>query len=108
MEQASKEVRKRCINILLEANKQNKFGFRYSQLFLKIKIKINDELSWILKHIYISGLDKATNDVCFICVNHIRIQAMKRLNSLDFIPCISNGKWLSIEKITNTLLVLIQ
>ena len=33
MEQASKEVRKRCINILLEANKQNKFGFRYSQLF---------------------------------------------------------------------------
>lgn len=92
MEHACKEVRRRCKTILLEACKLNKFGFRYSQPYLFSENVVNDELGWILKHVYISGLDKASNNACFICVSHIRIQALNRLNSLDFIPCITNGK----------------
>ena len=108
MEMACKEVRKRCRTTLLEACKHNKFGFRYSQTYLFSDKVVNDELSWLLKHVYISGLDKAANNACFICINHIRIQAFKRLSSVDFIPCMSNGKWMSIEDVTNTLLVTIQ
>ena len=108
MEQACKEVRVRCRTILFEACKQNKYGFRYSQPYLFSERVVNDELSWILKHVYISGLDKASNNACFICVSHIRMQALNRLNSPDFIPCINNGTWLSIEEVTNPLLVTIQ
>lgn len=108
MEQACMEVRERCRIILLEAYKQNKFGFRYSQPYLFSEKVVNDELSWFLKHVYISGLDKATNNACFICVNHIRIQALKRLNSPDFLPCMNQGNWLSIEEVTNTLLDIMQ
>ena len=108
MEHACKEVRRRCRIILLEASKLNKFGFRYSQPYLFSENVVNDELSWILKHVYISGLDKASNNACFICVSHIRIQALNRLNSLDFIPCLDNDKWLSIEEVTNPLLVTMQ
>ena len=52
---------------------------------------------------YISGLDKASNNACFICINHIRKQALERLSSQDFLPCMSNGRWQSFEEITTNL-----
>ena len=36
------------------------------------------------------------------------MQALNRLNSPDFIPCMSQGKWLSIEGVTNTLIMTMQ
>ena len=102
MEIACKEVRTRCKLILLEASKLNKFGFRYSQPFLFDDKVVNNELNWLLEHVYISGLDKASN-ACFICVDHIRRQALERLSSPDFLPCHNNGQWLSIEEITDNI-----
>ena len=103
MEIASKEVRTRCRLILLEASKLNKFGFRYSQPFLFDDKVVNNELNWLLGHLYISGLDKASNNACFICVEHIRKQALERLNSPDFLPCSINGHWSSIEEVTGNI-----
>ena len=103
MDAATKEVRHKCRNLLLEAYKQNKFGFRYSQTYLFADKAVNDELEWLLNHVYISGLDKASNNACFICVDHIRKQAFQRLNSPDFLPCLENGKWLSIDEVTSNL-----
>ena len=101
MNMAGKEVRTRCRVIVLEASRINKFGFRYSQPFLFDDKVVNNELEWLLGHVYISGLDKASNNACFICVDHIRRQALERLNSPDFLPCLNNGQWLSIEEVTN-------
>ena len=103
MEMAGKEVRTRCRLMLLEASKLNKFGFRYSQPFLFDDKVVNNELNWLLEHLYISGLDKASNNACFICVEHIRKQALERLNSPDFLPCFNNGQWSSIEEVTSNL-----
>jgi hypothetical protein len=103
MEIATKEVRNGCRKILLEAYKINKFGFRYSQTYLFEDKHVNDELEWLLNHVYISGLDKASNNACFICIDHIRKQAYQRLNSLDFLPCLDNDKWLSISDITSNI-----
>ena len=103
MEMACKEVRTRCRLILLEASKLNKFGFRYSQPFLFDDKVVLNELEWLLSHVYISGLDKASNNACFICVDHIRKQALERLSSPDFLPCINHDKWSSIEEIIDNI-----
>ena len=100
MELAGKEVRTRCRLRLLEASKQNRFGFKYSQSFLFDDKTVNNELNWLIEHVYISGLDKASNNACFICVDHIRKQALERLNSPDFLPCFNNGRWSSVEEVT--------
>ena len=42
---------------------------------------------------YCSGLDKADNNACFICIKHIRLQALERLMSPDFEACKSNETW---------------
>ena len=103
MDMATKEVRHRSKTILLEAYKSNKFGFRYSQPFLFTVNAVNNEINWLLKHVYISGLDKASNNACFICISHIREQALERLSSRDFLPCMTNGRWQSLGEITNIL-----
>jgi hypothetical protein len=104
MEMAEMEVRSKCRRILLEASKLNKFGFRYSQSFLFNDNIVNNELNWLLEHIYISKLDKASNNVCFIYMDHIRRQTLEILNSLDFLPCVNNDQWSwSIEEITNNI-----
>ena len=108
MELACKEVRTRCRMILLEASKLNKFGFRYSQTFLFDDKTVINELNWLIEHVYISGLDKASNNACFICVDHIRKQALERLNSPDFLPCMNNGQWSSIEEVTTVITKAIQ
>lgn len=80
-----KEVRPRCRLILLETSKLNKFGFGYSQPFLFDDKVVNNELDWLLSHIYILGLDKASNSACFICVDHTRKQTLERLNNPNFL-----------------------
>lgn len=44
------------------------------------------ELSFLTEHFYFAGLDKASNNVCIICIHHIRLQALHRLQGPDFIP----------------------
>ena len=52
-----------------------------------------NEINWILSHLYCSGLDKAANNACFVCIQHIRLQALERLMGQDFLPCMTNSVW---------------
>lgn len=47
-----------------------------------------DEISWLQKHLYIAGLDKAANTPCFICLTLIWSQALVRLSSIEFLYCL--------------------
>jgi hypothetical protein len=78
---------------LKDALHRNKSGFRFSGKFLFDIPSIKNETTWILQHLYCSGLDKAANNACFICIKHIRLQALERLSGVDFAPCITNLIW---------------
>lgn len=80
-----------CCNRLSHASRSNKFGYKSSGPALFSIPAVADELQWLLSHVYISGLDKASNNPCFMCIRHIRLQALCRLSSEDFTPCISDG-----------------
>jgi hypothetical protein len=54
---------------------------------------VKNEMQWIFQHLYCSGLDKASNNACFICIRHIRLMAFERLSGNDFIPCKRNDIW---------------
>ena len=101
MDEAFKVVRAKTKDKLISAMRENLFGFGYSKPYLFSEKAVESELSWLLKHIYISGLDKATSNACFICISHIRDQALLRLNSPDFEPCKHNATWESIENVTH-------
>ena len=96
-------VRTRCKEILMSVAKGNLYGFRYSKPYLFSDKSVESELTWILKHVFISGLDKAANNACFICISHIRYQALARLNGPDFEPCCNDGNWESIESISSKI-----
>ena len=96
-------VRTRSKEILMSAAKGNLYGFRYSKPCLFSDKTMENELTWLLKHVFISGLDKAANNACFICISHIRYQAFARLNGPDFKPCSNDGNWDSIEHISSNI-----
>lgn len=87
-------VRNRAWNILKEKASINVGGFKYSQASFKKVHSAIDELKWIQKFLFIAGLDKASSNASFICINHIRAQALLRLQGKDFSPCLHNGKWI--------------
>ena len=91
MEVASKMVHASSRDKMTSAMKDNLFGFMDSKSYLFSEKAVENELSWLLKHFFISGIDKATSNVCFICISHIRNQTLLRLNSLDFEPCRLDG-----------------
>lgn len=91
--EASEWLRSQCLLQLKVASKTNKFGFKFSGKDLFQIPAVRDEVSWITKHLYCAGLDKATNNVCFICIKHIRLLALERLSSQDFTPCRDQSGW---------------
>lgn len=58
------------------------------------------------KNFYISGIDKASNNIAIICIRHIRIMALDRLQGEDFAPKSRTMAEVlfSIEKDLDTLL----
>jgi hypothetical protein len=68
------------LSTLKAAARTNKHGFRFSAQFLFDISAVKNETQWILQHLYCSGLDKASNNACFICIRHIRLMAFERLN----------------------------
>jgi hypothetical protein len=82
-----------CLHALKTANRSNKFGFRQSGQFLFDQIPVLNEIDWLSKHLYCAGLDKASNNACFICIKHIRLQALERLMGKDFAPCKTQDIW---------------
>jgi hypothetical protein len=59
--------------------------FRFSGSYLFDILAVKNETQWLLQHLYCSGLDKAANNACFICIKHIRLMALERLIGADFL-----------------------
>jgi hypothetical protein len=96
-----------CLNILKNASKTNKFGFRFSGQFLFDINAVKNETQWLLQKLYCSGLDKASNNACFICIKHIRLMALEQLMGPDFTSCKSGQIWLLptavLDQVSNDL-----
>lgn len=81
---AKEWVRTTCLTRLKKAKNDNKFGFCTSQPDLfSIKV-VQKEVEWITNNLYCVGLDKAANNIFFICIKHIRLLALQQLMSNDF------------------------
>ena len=100
---ATRMVRTRCKDILMSTTNDNMYGFMYSKPYLLYDKYVESEYTWILWHVFISGLDKTANNACFICISHIRYQVLARLNGPDFEPCRNDGTWESIESISSKI-----
>lgn len=91
IQEARSRLHELCLDILKESSKCNKYGLRSSgQSVLNIPT-VQNELQWLSKHLYCLGLDKAANNACFMCIQHIHFQALERLNGNDFTPCMSDN-----------------
>ena len=93
IDQACEWVRSTCLAQLKSAAKANKSGLRHSGQDLLSQKAVKNEIQWILSNLYCSGLDKASNNVCFICIKHIRLMALERLSCEDFTPCKDGQTW---------------
>lgn len=87
-------IRVTSLERLKAARSSNKFGFRSSELDIFSLKAVQKEVEWVTDNLYCVGLDKASNNICFICIKHIRLLALERLTSRDFSPCRENGCWL--------------
>jgi hypothetical protein len=93
LDEAQSHLRGISLQKLQIASRSNKYGFRCSEPYLFSVKAITNELEWLVSHLYVSGLDKASNNPCFLCIRHIRIQAFYRLSGNDFSPCMDNLSW---------------
>ena len=83
-----------CADKLRIAARSNKFGFKNSDRFLFDIPAVQNELKWLLSHFFIAGVDKASNNVSFMCIRHLQFQAYQRLMGDDFEPCKHGTNWL--------------
>ena len=79
---------------LKTAQRVNKYGFRVLGTDFLSSSAIKNEIAWLTSKLFCSGLDKATNNCCFICIRYIRLMATERLSGPDFRPCQEDGQWL--------------
>lgn len=96
-------IRNRTWEILKAKASLNVGGFKYSQPSFKKRQSAMDELQWIQQYLFIAGLDKAASNASFICVSHMRAQALLRLQGKDFAPCLHNEVWTSPAQIEEKL-----
>lgn len=90
---ASEWIRSTCLAQLKTAARTNRSGLRHSGQDLLSQTAVQNEIQWILSNLYCSGLDKASNNVCFVCIKHIRLLALERLSCQDFSPCKVEQTW---------------
>jgi hypothetical protein len=62
-----------CLSVLKASSQANRWDFRFYGMFLFDIATVKNETEWLLKHVFYSGLDKASNNACFICIRHIRL-----------------------------------
>jgi hypothetical protein len=93
VEEARKYLHSTCLSILKTSSRENKNGFRFSGSYIFDILAIKNEVQWLLQHLYCSGLDKVANNICLICIKHIRLMALERLMGMDFSPCKNNNIW---------------
>jgi hypothetical protein len=81
--------------ILKEKASKNEARFKHSQPTWKKIHAATEELQWIQQYVFIASLDKAASNASFICISHIRAQALVRLQGKDFAPCQLNNSWIN-------------
>jgi hypothetical protein len=91
VQEASIWFRDTCLSQLKAASKRNKFGFRFYGPDLLKQEAVKNEIQFLTSHLYCTSLDKASNNACFVCIKHVRLLALERLNGSDFSPCKENG-----------------
>lgn len=105
--EATEWTRAACLEQLKAASKSNRSGLRFSGPDVLLLNAVQNEISWITSKLYCAGLDKATNNACFICVRHIRLMALERLSGPEFLPCKIDSTWTKptdiLEQITKEL-----
>lgn len=105
--EAQQKLHATCLSILKAAARSNKHGFRVSTQSLFDIPAVKNESQWILQHLFCVGLDKASNNACFLCIRHIRLMAVERLNGMDFAPCTRSLIWLLptaiLDQVSNDL-----
>jgi hypothetical protein len=94
LEEARSYMHSTCLNALKSAFKNKKFSLKNTAKFMLDLPAIKNEINWLLKHLYYSGLDKATNNACFTYIKHIRLKALERRLGNDFAPCKNGHIWL--------------
>jgi len=97
--EATEWIRNACLEQLKTASKNNKSGLRFSGSDLLQLKPVKNEIDWVTTRLYCAGLDKATNNACFICIRHIRLMALERLSGPEFIPCKSDDSWIKPSQI---------
>jgi len=93
--EATEWIRTSCLERLKAASKSNKSGLRFSGHDLMQLSAVKNEIGWITARLYCAGLDKATNNACFICIRHIRLMALERLSGPEFSPCKTDATWIT-------------
>ena len=93
IDEATEWIRASCLVQLKSAAKTNRSGLRCSGHELLSQRAVQNEIHWILSNLYCSVLDKASNNICFICIKHIRLLALERLSYQDFYPCKDGQTW---------------
>lgn len=88
-------IRDRTWGTLKAKASENVGGFKYSQPSFKKVETAMDELQWLQQFLFMAGLDKASANASFICISHMRAQALIRLQGKDFVPCRLNEEWIN-------------
>jgi hypothetical protein len=107
IDEARLHLQAKCLAILKASHQSNKFGFKNTGKFLLDLPAVQNEIAWLHKYLYCCGLDKAANNASFICIKHIRLQALERLMGSDFQPCMAGRSWslptAILDQVTNNL-----
>ena len=101
--EATEWVRKYSLEVLKSASRTNKAGHRVSGSDLMKMPSVKNEINWITNHLFCAGLDKASNNACFICIRHIRLLALERLSIPEFRPCKIDTTWTDASVILEQL-----
>jgi len=94
MEEVVEWVRLTCLDLLKVASRSNKWGLKFSGSNLLQTESVKNEIQWLIARLYCAGLDKASNNVCFIYIKHIRLLELKRLSGSKFAPCMEGSTWI--------------
>jgi hypothetical protein len=54
---------------------------------------------------FISRIEKPTNNIYIICIKHIKAQAWNILQGKDFLPCIKGDTQILVENIAKYILI---
>lgn len=54
---------------------------------------------------FISRIEKPSNNIYIICIKHIKAQAWNILQGKDFLPCIKGDTWILVENHFKIILI---